>query len=87
MIMTHLKPVYLYLIKGGFQPITICKKCNVIGEYWDNHPSDGCYFCGGELYEDKGKWHPPKYKFSFLFINIGLIAKGYWETNPPHTPH
>jgi hypothetical protein len=75
--MKHEPPRYYGYYRNGFNKITQCKKCEIIGLYEDCHSVRPCKYCGGSV-EDMdvaGKWVPPVYK-GILFRK--KIKDGYW---------
>ncbi len=55
----HIYPRY-YKYKTGFANTTICEDCLSIGLYEDQHPSNVCINCGGNIIEYK----PGKFDYS-----------------------
>jgi hypothetical protein len=67
----HLEPKY-YDYSGGYDLVTECQKCTMIGLYEDQHPIKPCQFCGGKV-ETKGaaKWEviDGQYQWNLGFKN------------------
>ena len=52
----HLEPKY-HGYDGGYDLVTKCQTCSMIGLYEDQHPVKPCHFCGGKVEtEGAGRW-------------------------------
>ena len=66
----HHPPCY-YGYRGGYDTVTICTDCKMIGLYEDCHPASPCYDCGGKVKDG----HSGKYDYN----------TGFWVLREPKT--
>jgi hypothetical protein len=60
---------------GGYLSLSSCRDCGAIGLRRDCHPTDPCYWCGGEVDDElSGKWVKPVTKWFGLVI----VEEGFY---------
>lgn len=80
----HLEPSWMNY-NGGYDSLTICQNCGIVGLRRDQHPVEPCRFCGGEVKDHiegeriAGKWIKATYKYKFLFFGKVKIKNAHWK--------
>ncbi len=66
------------LYRGGWVKVCRCRNCKSIGYYYNFHPVNPCYMCGGDKDVLVGRWIYDE-KPGLLARIFGRRNKGHWE--------